>query len=313
MDHSKRTRDLIFWAAIILATVYIYVGDRPDPVRARWVLTHMDFPYTPDHFVRAAHISNNKALRMFLASGMDPNAISKSGKTALMQAVLQDNEKGVELLLKYGADPYLPNQQGQTALDVALAQKKPQATRALLVHINKPDIPEVSQAFFKYTSEKNWQMVQAMLDAGVNPNAQAPNGQSAIVQSGGDSEITNALAAKGGDINIQDSRGRTALMMAAADSHPDAVRDLIQKGAKLNLQDKDGRTALMFAAWWLNDETVDALIYGGADPTVKDIQGRTALDYARLKQSRLAPESAAGNKELIVQAQNTVRLLQEAM
>lgn len=305
MRWDKHTNDLIFWVLIILIPAYIYFGSKPGPERARQILEKWGFPFTADHFVRSAYIFNNKALELFLIAGMDPDAVSQSGKTALQQAALKNNAQAVKLLLDYGANPHLRNQQGHTALDIALARKNAGATKTLLSCINKPDIPEINLAFLKLTSAGDTQMVQAMLDGGVDP------GKSAMVQNGRNTEIINVLAAKGGDINARDSHGRTALMMAA--DRPSATKNLIRKGAKLNLQDRNGRTALMFAAWWLNDKTVAELICRGADPYIRDNQGRTAVDYAKLKKSQLQPESRGGNRDLIVRAEKTIKLLQEAM
>ena len=209
MCREKHTKDLIFWVLIILIPAYIYFGSKPGPERARQILEKWGFPFTADHFVRSAYIFNNKALELFLIAGMDPDAVSQSGKTALQQAALKNNAQAIKLLLDYGANPHLRNQQGHTALDIALARKNAEATKTLLSCINKPDIPEINLAFLKLTSAGDTQMVQAMLDGGVDP------GKSAMVQGAGNTEIINVLAANGGDINAQDSHGRTALMLAA--------------------------------------------------------------------------------------------------
>jgi ankyrin repeat protein len=52
---------------------------------------------------------------------------------------------------------------------------------------------------------------------------------------------------EGGDINIQDQWGQTALMTASSWNCPEIARLLVEGGANLDIQDKGGRTALDYA------------------------------------------------------------------
>ncbi|XP_065910853.1 uncharacterized protein [Dysidea avara] len=124
------------------------------------------------------------------------------------------------------------------------------------------------------------------------------------------------------DIKITDNWGRTPLMMAARNNHPEVVKMLVDKGADLNARDKDGDTMLMCAAhggctevasdllntgsidinavnkWgWTplmiatnnnHPEIVKMLVDKGADLNARDMNGRSALSIALL----------GGNEEL---------------
>ena len=60
----------------------------------------------------------------------------------------------------------------------------------------------------------------------------------------GQTNIVNALIARGADVNAQNDRGYTALMLAVQKNHLDAAKALIAAGADVNAKDKDGKTAL---------------------------------------------------------------------
>src|ERR1044071_9366797 len=51
------------------------------------------------------------------------------------------------------------------------------------------------------------------------------------------------------DINAQNGKGHSALILATYDDHIDAARVLIDRGADLNLQDASGNSALTGVAF----------------------------------------------------------------
>jgi len=69
------------------------------------------------------------------------------------------------------------------------------------------------------------------------------------------------LLSKNANVNAKDKNDATALMIAAENSKPDAVKLLIEKGADVNAKDKKGRTALNFA---VNEDIKKALSAAGA-------------------------------------------------
>ncbi|XP_065910855.1 uncharacterized protein [Dysidea avara] len=71
--------------------------------------------------------------------------------------------------------------------------------------------------------------------------------------------------------------GRTPLMMAARNNHPEIVKMLVDKGTDLNARDKDGRSALNIALCEGNEESAGALITAGADIKITDNDGNTML------------------------------------
>ncbi len=84
---------------------------------------------------------------------------------------------------------------------------------------------------------------------------------------------------------ITETSGQTPLMSAAMTARtesPSIISILLQAGSDPNVQDERGRTALIWCALRSGDvAAARALINGGADPTLTDENGRTALDHAR--------------------------------
>jgi ankyrin repeat protein len=74
-----------------------------------------------------------------------------------------------------------------------------------------------------------------------------------------------ALAERGAAVDaVEEQRGQTALMWAAADGHASVVRELVGRGADVTIRSKAGFTALLFAAREGRREAVEALLEAGA-------------------------------------------------
>jgi len=83
------------------------------------------------------------------------------------------------------------------------------------------------------------------------------------------------------DVNTRDRFGWTPLMILAIDDHPDSTEMasfLVKNGGQLDLKDPEGRTALMLSGMKANIAMFRLLIRLKADPAVTDNQGKTALD-----------------------------------
>ena len=89
-----------------------------------------------------------------------------------------------------------------------------------------------------------------------------------------------AMLPRRASANVQDARGLTPLMYAAAVGSADAMKLLLDKGADPNVQNAFGSTALM---WSVTDiKKVRLLIEHGADVKAASKRGRTALLLAAM-------------------------------
>ena len=93
----------------------------------------------------------------------------------------------------------------------------------------------------------------------------------------------------GVDVNARYGNDLTALMWAAGYSSEAGIKDVVEvmtllldRGAQIDDQDNRGRTALMIAAELGHAAAVDLLLARGADKTLKDKQGKTAADLTSL-------------------------------
>jgi ankyrin repeat protein len=95
--------------------------------------------------------------------------------------------------------------------------------------------------------------------------------------------ITPAPQSPVTSINLQDTNGNTALIIACSRSIPDGnaqVLQLIQRGADLNIQNFDGDTALMLAIKNRLPDVVEILLNNGAKDNILDKKGNSAVMHA---------------------------------
>ena len=148
-------------------------------------------------------------------------------------------------------------------------------------------------------------MVDRLLSAGADANASLMSGETVLMTCArtGDAHAVTALLARGADVNAREHEHRqTALMWAAAERHPDVVRQLIEAHADIRARSliypqtvvgeqtqragreelnytvlRGGATPLLFAARAGDDESSRLLLKAGADPNDSQPDGVSAL------------------------------------
>ena len=159
-------------------------------------------------------------VKALVLAGADVNAVSSTGVTALMLAVIYENADTpdtVNALVEAGADINAADENGVTALMHAANSRALAAGRA---------------------------DVRALAAAGADVNAANCDGETALMfaSESGNADAVNALVAAGADVNAANKYGTTAVYFAAANGHADAVKALMAAGA-----DGDGSTTLKLA------------------------------------------------------------------
>ena len=106
-------------------------------------------------------------------------------------------------------------------------------------------------------------------------------------ESGDVDQIKSLISSRKVDINVQNRKGKTALMLAAGRGHIRVVIELIEAGAKIETgvkvyynSNKVKTTALMEAARKGHQEVVSALLEAGANVDARNRKEKTALELA---------------------------------
>lgn len=114
-------------------------------------------------------------------------------------------------------------------------------------------------------------------------NARDDKGEAAIhiVAKRRDMTYLNFILARGGNANLQDGSGNSALMLAVEAAWPEGVARLLARNASVNLANNGGETPLIRAVQRRDAEMVRTLLTAKADPDQRDrLAGMNARDYA---------------------------------
>jgi uncharacterized protein len=164
----------------------------------------------------AAAKGDSTLLRTLLQQKADVNAAQPDGTTAILWAAYRNDTEMADLLIAAGADPNKPNRDGATPLWLAAENGNPA-------------------------------MLKRLLKGGADPNARQPGGATALMMAArnGNADAVAVLLAHHADPSLKETlRGTTALMWAAEQSHPEALKKLIEFGAQVNAaSDPDTRNS----------------------------------------------------------------------
>jgi uncharacterized protein len=163
--------------------------------------------YAASPVADAAMNGDKGAIKSLLQQKADVNTAQPDGATALQWAAYKGDLELADLLIKAGAGVKLANHDGSTAL--SLACERGDAA-----------------------------MIEKLLTAGAEVNEKGPHGETPLMMASrnGNTEAMKVLLAHKADVNAKETlRGTTALMWAAEQSHPAAIRFLLTSGADASI------------------------------------------------------------------------------
>ena len=190
--------------------------------------------------------------RTALYCAVDLNTIPRGGRADLPSLDKVTSLEMIERLLKAGANPNLQ-------LKLLPPYRAVGADRGADTMLSIGTTPLIRAA-----KAGDAAAIRLLLAHGANPD---------LPQQGG---ITPIMAAAGLGSTSIDTRGSLKTQGEAVQS----IELLLAAGGDINLQDKQGRSALHGAAFWGWNDVVKALAANHAQLQAKDAKGLTPLDYA---------------------------------
>lgn len=210
------------------------------------IKTTQNAPFHPIHM--AARLGHPAILQTLIDSGCDLNSRAENGDTALMIAIRYKQEKCLQVLAKAGADLSMVNSAGQSASLLARSHHWFLIFQQVLLNIIR---------IGNTLTSTNRSVFSPLL----------------FVAQAGDVLGLKALLAKTSiDLNEQDEKGFSAVMIAAMEGHVAAFRMLVYAGADVKLCSKSGETALTLSR--LNNN--------------RDLFEKVMLEFALEKENRIA-------------------------
>ena len=155
----------------------------------------------------AAMNGDMAAVRALLQQKADVNAAQPDGATAIQWAAYRDDQEMADVLIAAGANIKLANREGATPLYLAS------------LHGSAP-------------------MIEKLLKSGADANEPGPEGGTPLMLAArtGSLDAIRVLLDHHADVDAKDKlRGTTALMWATEQSHPEAVKLLVEHGASVRV------------------------------------------------------------------------------
>ncbi len=148
----------------------------PDAGHAKSNLLKMNYQFNAEDFVRAARAGDEKAVELFLDAGMDVNAATNNGSTALIGAAENNATEVIRLLGKQNVAYDQKDKEGWTPLMKAIYGNKVDAVQ-LLADNSKDDL---NRGLLLASLLGHTEAAKALLKAGAEVDSTSPEGLTSL-------------------------------------------------------------------------------------------------------------------------------------
>lgn len=256
-----------------------------------------------ENMLKRVSAAREKTFEAVFAAGANPNSVSSTGRSLLMEQSESGRYNQVKLLLEKGADANFRDKNGNTVLHTT-AQRNQLGTMKLVAErfadINLTGDSGNTAAHFAARSGGTG-ILKLLKDRGADFERKNNAGDTplAIAISRQDPATTRALLALGA--SLSDEGRETPLMLEVAKSGAinakttELLGVLRKAGANINATNRFGNNALSYALNRNNLRMAESLLKSGADPLAGDSRGNTMLHklalasrYNKIKNQQLS-------------------------
>ena len=132
----------------------------------------------------------------------------------------------------------------------------------------------------------NLGLINALINSSTNINTQNEKGETPLMIAceNNNASVVSALLDGGANINVENNKGNNLLHEECIKEFPkiEIINALIKSGIDVNENNKDGETPLTLACAKGKSDVVRALLKGGADPELKNAKGESPETIAEI-------------------------------
>ncbi|XP_063923115.1 uncharacterized protein LOC135137411 [Zophobas morio] len=241
------------------------------------------------HHATKSTIDDDEILCLCKEKGIDVNAQTEKGKTALHFACKQGKIETIKTLKTLGADVNMRDNEGRNALHHAILSTYENPTLITLLKSYDIDLDARNTKgvtpLHLACAENKVEMAKTLLDLGADANTVDNLKQNSLHYAAAAKQSTdtmNLLLDSGANANAQDAKGTTPLSIVCKKGQLPNVEILLLRKVDVNLIDREGFSALHQATqfWKDNTEIISLLLDNGINVNATNNKGRNALQLS---------------------------------
>ena len=229
--------------------------------------------YRSTPLMTAAGNGARECAQLLLDHGAQINAVDSYGHSAIARAIQHGQLDMLDFLADRGADLDATSNEGWNLLHLAAAEDNADVVRWCIRRNLPLDALKNGDCSALYLAVANGQTnaVQALLEAGADPNLAATNGlwtPLMVTVHDGNAGLARLLLDHGVDLEKRRRDGSTALLVAAAHGSTEMIDLLLDAGARSDIFDHRGFGVLRMAMSSTNLAVFNRFLERGVDPNL---------------------------------------------